>query len=321
MPARRVIHPSFRWLLTSQDGVIHRDQALAHGHSARSIAHRLATLQWQRVLPDVYLCHQGEPSRRQTLLAAQLYAGPASAIDGVDACRFHGLRAGTAAEGRVHVVVPWGDPARSRGFVTVRRTTGPISTVQTERLRYLVAPAAVIATARRLKQERPVLALLSDAIQRKLVSYEELVAAHIQGSPHNARFTDRALAALGTGAQSPPEVDFLRLAAASLVLPAPACNALLRLPNGRVISPDALFSEAGLIHETNGRIGHARADLFDDMQERHDALTAAGFTVLHNTPRRLALHGREVIAEVERCYSRLNGRGLPPDITVLRLAG
>jgi hypothetical protein len=95
---------------------------------------------------------------------------------------------------------------------------------------------------------------------------------------------------------------------------------LLRLCDGRLISPDALFLDAGLVHETNGRVAHLREDLFEDMQERHDAMTTSGLTVLHNSPRRLALHGREVISQAERCYLRDVGRGLPPGVTLVRLA-
>jgi hypothetical protein len=129
-----------------------------------------------------------------------------------------------------------------------------------------------------------------------------------------------ALRYLAEGARSVAEADFLELAAASPILPKPNCNALLRLPDGELISPDARFLDAAIVHETNGRIAHQREDLFTDMQTRHDAMTAAGLTVLHNPPRRLATHGRLAIAQVERCYLRDKGRGLPPGVTLVRLA-
>jgi very-short-patch-repair endonuclease len=99
------------------------------------------------------------------------------------------------------------------------------------------------------------------------------------------------------------------------------CNVLLRLPCGRLISPDALFLASAVIHETAGRRPHARADLFEDMQERHDVLTAAGFTVLHNSPSRLLRQPREVLSEVERCHVREDGRGLPAGVTIPASAG
>jgi hypothetical protein len=103
-------------------------------------------------------------------------------------------------------------------------------------------------------------------------------------------------------------------------LPPLLYNRRLKLPGGRIISPDALALDAGLVHETNGRAAHRRDDLFDDMQERHDAMTVAGLTVLHNTPRRIALRGREVITQFERCYVRDAGRGLPPGVVLLPIA-
>jgi hypothetical protein len=128
------------------------------------------------------------------------------------------------------------------------------------------------------------------------------------------------LASLITGAASAPEVDFLGLVALCPILPTPVCNVLLRLPCGRLISPDALFLTSALIHETNGRRAHARADLFEDMQERHDVLTAAAFTVLHNSPNRLIRQPREVMSEVVRCHLRNDGRGLPPGVTIVAMA-
>jgi very-short-patch-repair endonuclease len=81
-----------------------------------------------------------------------------------------------------------------------------------------------------------------------------------------------------------------------------------------------LIESSAVIHETNGRMAHAREDLFEDMQERHDALTAEGFTVLHNSPRRLRAEDRDVVAEVERCHVRYAGRGLPPGVRKLAMA-
>jgi len=293
---------------------------MTSGMTHDAIRHRLGTRQWQTILPAVYLTAPTEPTRRQLLIAALLYAGPAGAIDGADACRYHGLRSVTIDESVVHVVVPWGEAARTQQFVVVRRTRSPIHVVDTERVRYVDTATAVVVAARAMQRDRSAVAALSEALQRRMTTYDELVRAHVLGPPRGARIVGRALAALSTGAASVAEVDFLQLVALSTVLPAPLCNVLLRLPCGRLISPDALFIESGTIHETNGRRAHARADLFEDMQERHDALTAAGFTVLHNSPSRIHRQPREVMAELERCHVRHNGRGLPPGVTIVAMA-
>jgi len=320
MPTRCAIAPHFDALLHAQDWVVHRDQAMAAGMTRAAIDHRIASRQWGVLLPSVYLAHRGESSRRQMLISAQLYAGPLSAIDAADACRWHGIKCVAIDDSRVYVVAPWEAPCRTVGFVVVRRTMSPIVSVEGSHLRFVDAATAAIAATRLMSSDRPVLAALSDALQRRATTYDELVRAHIQGPRRNAKPADKALALLADGARSAAEADFLKLASASLILPRPECNAVLRLPTGRLISPDALFIDAGLVHEVNGRIAHQRDDLYDDTHERADAMTEAGLTVLGNTPLRLTRRGREVVRQVENIYTKLAGRGLPPGVEVVRLA-
>jgi hypothetical protein len=320
MPTRCATDPLFPALLTFQDFVIHRDQALARGLTRDSIRYRLRTREWQLLVPDVYLTHPGEPSRRQMLIAALLFAGDSAAIDGADACRFHGIKAVVVDDELVHVVVPWGSHARSRGFVVVRRTLAPITAVSTDLIRYVDPATAVIAATRRMTNRRSVLAALSDALQREVTTYDELVKAHVQGPPRNSRYADDALHDLGAGTRSVPEADFRHLALASTVLPDVEYNIWLRLVCGRIVCIDALIVSSALAHETNGRAAHEREDLFEDMQERHDAITTSGITVLHNAPNRIRLRGREVITQVERCHQMYDGRGLPPGVEILPMA-
>lgn len=281
-----------------------------------ALDHRIAH-EWQALLPSVYLCHPGEPSRRQRLIAASLYAGADAAIDAIDACHFYGVRAVRPDDQCVHVVVPGNRPVRSSHWVEVRRTSREFEVCETERLRYVDPAAAVIAAARKLASDRTVVALLSDAIQRNVVELDELVEAHRRGPRRHARRTERALRQVRAGVWSAPEADFRTLAESRPALPRLLYNRVLRLRGGRRICPDALAPDAPLIHETNGAAAHRRQDRFDDMQERHDALTAAGFTVLHNTPRRIRDRGLDVIAEFEQCYRRLATSGWPEGVVLL----
>ncbi|HWA67373.1 MAG TPA: hypothetical protein VG899_13515 [Mycobacteriales bacterium] len=318
MPLRCDVDPRLPGLIAYQDHVVHRAQALEHGLTQPAIGYRLRRELWRPLLPEVYLTHPGEASWRQMLIAAVLFAGPASAIDGADACRFHGVQAVAVDQERVQVVVPYGEPVRSRGFVVVRRTLAPFDVVSTGVIRYVEPATAVVAATRRMRQSRLVLAAFSDAVQRRVTTVDDLCRAHVQGPPRNSRFGDQALAALASGIRSVPEADFRRLADASAVLPQVEYNVWLRLACGRVVCVDALIADSGVVHETNGRSAHAREDLFEDLQERHDALTTSGLIVLHNPPRRLREHPREVVAQVERCHARYAGRGLPSGVTRLR---
>ena len=317
MPRRCPTTAELPHLVAAQDFVVSREQALSAGMTPGAIKHRLASGQWRLLLPNVYLTHPGEPSRRQMLMGALLYAGPEAAIDAADACRFHGITAAAIAESCVCVVVPWGCATRSRGYVRVRRTTHHFRVVETSRLRYVDAATAAIAAARSVRQERRVLAILSDAVQRRIATFDELVDAHLRGSRRNAKPADAALEHIGAGVRSAPEADLRRLVQASTTLPPLAFNAWLRLPGGRVVCVDALITSSAVVHEVNGRRAHAREDLFEDMQVRHDALTAAGFVVLHNTPRRIQRQPRSVLAQLEQCHARYDGRGLPLGVTML----
>jgi hypothetical protein len=307
-------------LQLEQDWVVSREQALACGLTRHAIAHRLKRAGWQVLLPSVYLCHPGEPSRRQMPIGALLYVGPDAAIDAADACRYHGVKSVPVDDDVAHVLAPWGTKARSRGYVRVRRTVRPFNVVRSERVRYVDEATAIIAACRLMKRERAVVAALSDGLERRIVTPSQLLAAHALGSPRNAQLTGSALEAITSGVRSVSENDARVIFEASTILPRPVYNCLLRLPGSRLISPDALIVDAGLVHETNGRRAHARDDLFEDMQERHDVMTAAGLTVLHNAPRRLWRCGPEVLAELERCYLRLAGNGLPAGVELVRMA-
>jgi hypothetical protein len=318
---RRCNTPNLDVLLDAQDGVLHRKQSLGRGLTDAANRHRLETGQWQRMLPEVYLTHAGDPSRRQLLIASLLYVGPDGAIDGADACRFHGIRGVPIDETKVYVVAPDGSAARSRGFVIVRRTSAPIITESTDRLRYVDAATAAISATRRMHQRRQVLAVLSDALQINACTIDALVRAHVQGPPRNSRLADDAIESLAAGTRSAPEADFRRLVEASTILEEVEYNVWLRLPCGRIVCVDALIASSGVVHETNGRSAHAREDLFEDMQERHGSLTASGLVVLHSPPSRIRLRPREVIAQFERCHLLYAGRGLPEGIVRLASAG
>ena len=309
---------ALRPLTDAQDYVISRSQAVDAGLSRRAIEYRLATGAWQVLLPGVYLVRPGRPSRSQAQVAALLYAGADAALDDVDACHAAGLTATPLVPGRVFVVVPENSAARSRGFAHIRRSRQPLQTLWVPgRRRILHLPDALVALSRRVRSDEHVLAAFSEAVQRRRVTLQQLVEAQAIGPPRMRAVADRALMDLGAGVLSAPEGRFRHLAANHPLLPPLHYNRRLQLPTGRIVVPDALALSAGLVHETNGRGPHEREDLFESMQERHDAMTTAGLVVLHNAPRRIRTNGVRVIGEFVECFLRYDGRGLPPGVTLL----
>jgi hypothetical protein len=183
-------------------------------------------------------------------------------------------------------------------------------------VRYVDLPTALVATPQQLP-ERPASALLAEAVQRRRVEVDDLVAALALGPRRGRDQVRRSLDDLQAGIRSVAEADVRRIVAGSPTLPEPIWNALLRLPCGRLVSPDALWRSAGLVHETNGVRFHAWVSDFESMQERHDAMTAAGLVVLHNAPRRLRIAPAAVLGELERCFAANRGRGLPAGVELL----
>lgn len=187
--------------------------------------------------------------------------------------------------------------------------------------RIAVAPVgrALADFALRHEDERQVRAVLMAAVQLGKVSVADLDAETATAPSRGLKRYMRVLEELHAGARSVGEADMRRLCARSKVLPTPLFNPLLALPDGRKISPDLLIEEAALVHETNGRGPHyEEEDAFDSMQERHDAMTTAGLTALHNSPRLIATTGPRILRELETVYLRDRGRGLPPGVVILR---
>jgi hypothetical protein len=297
--------------------VLTRAQALEE-MSPKALEWRLGR-QWQVVLPGVYATRTGGLSDDERMRAALLYAGADAMLDDLSALRFYRARY-LPTDGRVFVLVPFERRRQSRDFVVVRRTRylpQPVSAAGG----LPIAPLsrALADFALRLDDERTVRAVLMSAVQMRHVPVSELDAQIATASTRGLRRYTRVLDEIHAGVRSVGEGDIRTLVARSSVLPCPRYNALLRLPDGRKVSPDLLIEDAALVHETNGRAPHYEdEDEFDSLQERHDAMTTGGLTVLHNSPRLIASSGGRILRQLEVCYLRDAGRGLPPGVVLLR---
>jgi hypothetical protein len=273
--------------------------------------------QWQVVLPGVYATDLRPLGDLERCRAALLYAGSAAVLTDAWALRLHGLQF-VPEDSFIRVLVPNSVQRSSRQFVVVRRAVHMPEPLVIGDLRVAPVARALCDLALRNPDERGSLAAVAAAVQRGRVTVDALTQEAARAAARGRPRLRRVLEAVGSGIRSAPEDDFRQIVRSSRILPEPLWNPLLRLPDGRECSPDALFEDAGLVHETNGREFHAGADTFEDMQRRNDWLVAAGLTVLHNAPRRLRAEQTVVRSETERCYVRLRGSGLPPGVVILR---
>lgn len=107
--------------LRQQAGVIGHEQALAAGMSGSAVTRRVATGQWVRLHPRVYLAADRKRTDEVRLRAAVLWAGPGAVAHGVAAAWWHDLGPRRLPT-RVDVTVPrrrW--PGRRPGVLVRRR--------------------------------------------------------------------------------------------------------------------------------------------------------------------------------------------------------
>jgi hypothetical protein len=312
MPRTVPESPELADLLARQDGVVSLQQLTGLGVSRTTVDKRVSRRRWQRLLPGVVMTTHGVPNRRQRLVAAWVWGGPGSAIDGADACTWHGMPMPTHDLGAVHIVVPATSPLRSRDFVVVRRSTSEIVVCDRGRVPYVDAPTALIVAARNCPSFRDAVSLLSRGLQQRLVREQDLFEARERIGDKWCRGVDRALVAVGVGLRSPAETDAHDLLSRSATIPAPLWNVWLDLGDGQgLVCVDALWEDAGLVAEINGRAYHAWGEQFEDMHLRTARLTAAGLVVLPCTPRQLRQRAAATLEQFERTYLTHAGRGMP----------
>jgi hypothetical protein len=300
---------------TDQAGLVTRAQAL--GSLSPQQLRTLLAGRWQRVLPGVYATFTGQLTFEQRCRAALLYCGEGALLS--DASALTLLRAKyLPRDDRVHVLVHQSRGVHSRDWVVVRRTHYFPPVLWIAGSPCVPAERALAEFSHRVRDERAALAVVSWALTQRVVSIADLEAAFAHLPRLGRACASNVLRQVRAGVRSVGEAAFVQLSRTSRVLPEPKLNWLLQLPSGRKVSPDALYLESAIVHETNGRDPHGDEDRFESMQERADAMTAAGLAVFGNTPRQISAEGRRILGELEQAHVVRDGLGLPPGVVVLR---
>jgi hypothetical protein len=318
MPPRLDLSPALLALLASQDGVISSDQLAAHGLDPGAVYRRVRSGRWQRLLPTVILTVSGQPTRRQLVIAAWLWGGPNAAVDGADACVWHGVRGPLPPSHPVHVVTPFGDSARSRDFVVVRRSVAPIDVAGRGAVPYVPAATALVVAARNAASRRDAVSLLATGLQKGAVTFTELRDARESIGDKWCRSVDAALLAVGVGLRSPAEKDAHDLFLSSRILPEPQWNQWLDLGDGGCpICADALWEGAGMINEVLGKKWHAFGEQFESTEARRARIVATGLVVQGCTAIQLRQSKAVVLDKLERTYLLNAGRGMPSGVRLI----
>lgn len=288
----------WRLLLRSNRGVISGSALCAAGLSRHTLRTRVRNGSWQAVLPDVIVAHSGQLSAWERRKAAVLYAGEGAMLSHFSAGALFAL----GAEERVDVTIPHGRRRKDRAFVTVHQSARRCRPVSVDGLRCTPAARAVVDMACRLRKIDDVNALVSRAVQRRLVTVAELAAQAEKLPKHGSAHVRRVLSDLTAGTRSPGESAFLRLISSS-GLRMPLFNAPVTTSAGTFYA-DALWEAERLIVEIDGAAWHLDALAWRRDLWRQNLLLNAGYRVLRFPVQRLRDDPAGVLAEIRTALRR-----------------
>ena len=278
-------------ILSDQDGVISRQQALAAGEDPTAIRRSLRRRTWVLVHPGVYVNHTGALTWQQRAWAAVLYAAPA-ALSHQSALR--------AAEGPGRT----GDDHLIHVAIDKSRRIGALPGVRWHRVADLDARVQWSKRPPRVGYDDTVLDLASEATRLNAVAAlaDACGSRRTTASRLRDRLDERAwirqrtwlrsvLSDIADGTCSVLEHGFLDLVERPHGLPAGRRQALRRGPNGHVYR-DVDYEDLGLVVELDGKLFHSSTRERDrDMERDLDAAVMGtaltlrlGFGQVHERP-------------------------------------
>ncbi len=306
-------------VLSENEGVITRRQAVGCGLSLEEIRHRIRPDgPWRRLLPGVYLAVTGTPTQRQTEIAALRRAGPGSALTSIAALGHHGVR--TPGSTYITVLVPAAQRRRSEGFVRIWATTRMPEFVFTDgAVRFADAARAVTDAARELGSFREVRAVAADAVQRRRCRVDQLAEELAHAPVRGSAWLRRALAEVADGVRSAAEGDLRSLIRAA-GLPPPIFNARLYLGPELLAVADAWWPEAGVAVEVDSREWHLSPEDWERTMRRSRRMTAKGIFMVHVTPHQIRTEAERIVADIRDALEAGHARPALA-IRTLRAAG
>jgi uncharacterized protein DUF559 len=274
-------------ILDDQDQVIGVGVALRH-MTTEALRWRVASQRWQQPCRGVVVAHSGPLTEKQRLRTALLWAGPGAVLAGLTAARLDGFKdfaARDAIDRPVYVLAPAGRSVRRQPpnlSVVVHYSTmlgdadvHPVREPRRTRIaRSLVDAAAWMAT------ERGTRAILAAGVQQKLVRPADLngvIAANQR--LYRRKLMAQTLGDIAGGAQALSELDFTRLVIRPYRVPEPDRQSRRKDPDGKWRYLDAVWEDARLVVEIDGRQHMDAQQYWDDMNRDND-LQIGGYLVL-----------------------------------------
>lgn len=259
-------------------------QAAAYGFTHEMQATRITHGQWRRMARGVVLTRPDQPTRRDWAQTGLILAGAGAAISGWDAARMYELVSGSPPDPLVLILTPTA-MGRVVGQVRIRRTRRQFVRLPLGDDAHVVAPARAVAdTALQSHSPRAVRAVVTASIQRGRCNPAELIHELSQCPRNHSAGLRTALADVMGGARSVAEAE-----AADRLVQARVPDFELNVPvldaaGRQIYVVDMLWRELMVALEIDSREFHFSEHDWQQTMARHNALTAAGLTVLHYAP-------------------------------------
>ena len=288
--------------LRRQDGVISLAQARTAGLSRGAVAHKLATGEWHRVRPTVFLSAAHPNSPRARVRAVLLWLGEDATLIGASAAWWWRWTDDPPAV--ITVAVPSRRRVRSEdGVRVVRRDLPRSERARVDRLWVSGRAFALVEAAAELRLADGA-ALLDRALLRHRVTLDGLRAAHRRrmGRPGSARVGDLLVLAAG-GARSEAE-RIAHRALREAGIDGWVADHRVRV-GGTSAVLDIAFPGRMVLVEIDGWAYHRDLPAFRRDRARQNALVLAGWTVVRVTWHDLVDGAGDFVATVRAALTKI----------------
>jgi hypothetical protein len=258
-----------------QDGVLTRGQVLASGLTDSWIRARLDAGLWQRLLPGVFLTHNGVPEAAARIWAAVLYAGAGAGASHRTAGFLDGLI--DTAPPDVDVVVPGRRRVRPQPGLIVHRVARPAINLARRPPR-TDAPTTILDLAATYDSAEAVVGLVTRAYALKVARPDTIAAALRQRGRQRWRDLFDELVGDADGLESALEWRYRRDVERPHGLPTPQRQVVVRAGSAS-FRRDIDYEEYGVVIELDGRRGHEGVGAFRDAARDNAALLAGRVTL------------------------------------------
>nr|WP_231114869.1 hypothetical protein [Lentzea aerocolonigenes] len=266
---------------------------------------------WRHLLPGIVLLERSQPTTRQRVEAALMFARHDALVTGLQAARLYNLRAGPEPQ-FVHVLIPHKYCVRSSGFAVVERTKFFPSAYFRDGIPLAPPTRAVLDGVRRLRDLDPVRALLIESVQSGLAGATELRRELDTGTKRGTAVPRRVLDEIDLGVRSVAEADAAEIWHQA-GLPTPHRNVVIVDSQGSYVGmPDTWCDEVGLAWEIDSNEFHYSKHAYAKTLARNSRYAASGIAVVQTLPSRLRIEPEVVIAELRAAYAVASTRPRPP---------